>query len=499
MERLTGFTKQHRWLVGIVTLIFASVGAFSAVTLANVERGGDTAVWELSLSQLLNEAARCGPAFLSVQDMAALADLTERQNAMSHRPFATFEFGAGVEGSPLRVAGQGTISAKWPLTEDLMISVDKNLNGPDGKLQATWNRVIWPAAPAEHTADHVDMLELMGARFQAEQGVVTAFRQAERAAQEWVLAQERARIAKERFTHASRRFEVGEMGLGAWRTEEDLLMQAEEQVRAAGRNREEALWELAEVVYGGCDASTIPLPLPLEHAEPYAFTDDLDWDALGRAVLARLAPAAEPTYLHPGSALYADMAALLGAVDPTRFNELIEQFDPAAQRVRLQLHQSERAVTLAAQEGLPQVAGTAHVTQTLSGPSALSWHVGVGVTVDWSGSAKLSAERAQIDERAAAREVDSTLRRVHRAGALALEGVSEAQAHVVARQQAVERAEEAARIVGLRVETGFLTPLDLDEAKLAVAGAIAQHDHAVNELKAAWADLAFRLGMLPGI
>ena len=78
-----------------------------------------------------------------------------------------------------------------------------------------------------------------------------------------------------------------------------------------------------------------------------------------------------------------------------------------------------------------------------------------------------------------------------------MERVREAQSNAMARKQAVERAEEAARIVRLRVESGFLTQLDLAEGELAVARAVAQYERAIDELKLAWVDLAFRFGMLP--
>lgn len=493
MEPITRSLERNRWLVVLLGTLFlwTATATIPGITFANTNRG-DAGEGELSLRRLLAEAEHCAPAFLSVHDLVALADLAERQKDADRQLSGRFEVGIGVEGSPFRVGGQALISARWPITENLTLSADKALDGADGKVQATWNRVVWPIIPAEPKADHMEALELLGARFQAERGVITAFQQAQSAATEWTLAQKSALIAQERFAQASHRFAAGEMALSTWRSEEDLLMQAEEQVRAANRSRQDALWDLAEVLFGGC-MSPANVFLTADDQQ-HNFADDLDWDALVTAVLERLQLAEHL----PEATIRMDIAAMLDSVDPLWVNALIEQFDPSAQRAHLQLQQSERTATIAAQEALPKVAGTANMTQPLSGDSPLSWHVGVGLTVDWSGSAKIQAERARIDERAAERELESVLRRVHRDGARAFERISEALANVEAREQAVERAQEAARIIELRVETGFLMQLDLDEAQLAVARAMAQREQAIDELKLAWLDLAFRLGLLPG-
>lgn len=486
MERLNA---GNRRLICIFVCCLALLGSLPGAAAASSARfhGGET----LLLSELLAQSEQCGPAYMRVHDFIALADLAERASQTHYRLTGTVEAGVGSDGFPAGFR-QAALSARWPITDELTIAAEKNLLGTDGYVSATWSQVLWPQSASSIESDHMQDLELLHIRFQADRGVLVAFQQAKNAEREWVFAQENARIARERFDIASRRFEAGEMGLSMWRSEEEQLMQAEEQVRFAARQREDALWHLTEVLYGGCaDAGSI---LP---AAEHTYMDDLRWDAIVVAIMERLQLGPYPNADDSKDGMFLDIDALLAAADQDRIQALLERYDISAQQAWLQLRQKEQEAADAARQKLPKISGVAHATQPLSGGAALEWHAGVAVTMDWSGSAQLDVERARIERESAERELQATLRQVYRDGAQALERVREAQVNVMARKQATERAEEAARIVRLRVESGFLTQLDLAEAELAVARAAAQYERAMDELKLAWFDLALRFGMLP--
>ena len=151
-----------------------------------------------------------------------------------------------------------------------------------------------------------------------------------------MFAQENARIARERFEIASLRFEAGEMGLSEWRSEEERLMQAEEQVRVAERQREEAVWNLSEVLFGGCmDAerfgrrSSIPIGTIGLGCRCHGDYEGLD---LGQHQVEE----------HLEEAIRTDIFALLASVDQDRIYALMEQYDLVAQQAWFQLRQSER-------------------------------------------------------------------------------------------------------------------------------------------------------------
>lgn len=463
--------------IGVCCLAFFGWG-----TVWSREQGA-----EIVLSDLLVLAERCGPAFMRVQDMMALANLAEEAEA-TYRLAGSLDMGVGSDGLPFGVR-QARISVRWPITEHLTVAAEKSLLGADGYVSVTWNQVLWPATKPVPETNFLNDLELMYARLEAERGVLVAFQQAKHAEREWEFARENARIVRERFEIAARRFAAGEMDLSAWRSEEERLMQAEEQLRSAERRREETLWNLEEVLFGGCmDAATI---FP---ATERSYRDDLDWEAVVMAIVEHLR-----LKLHPQEeVMHIDLLALVTeAGEEAWMRSLWERYDPAAQQAWHRLRQKEQAVADAAQQKLPKISGVANVTQSLSGGAAAEWHAGIGVTIDWSGAAQTNVERAQIELEVAERELQATLRQVYRSGIQALERVRDAQAQVVVLQQAVERAEEAARIVRLRVESGFLTQLDLAEAELAAARATAQHERAIDDLKLAWFDLALRFGISP--
>lgn len=476
-------TVRKRRIICIIVCSFALFGWSTA--------WGNDLREELVLSELLAQAERCGPAFMRMQELIALADLAEQEAQATFRLAGALEVGVGSDDFPSGFR-QASISARWPITDRLTVAAEKNLFGTDGYVSVAWNQVLWPASTPAADTDHIDELELLRARFEAERGVLVAFQQAKYAETQWIFARENAHIARERFEIASLRFAAGEMGLSEWRSEEERLMQAEELVRVAERQRDEAFWNLSEVLFGGCvDAEAIWT------AAEHTYRDDLDWDAVATAIMKRLQLSGHREHA-AGEAIFADILALLaGADEELGMRALLERYDPAAQQARLRLRQKEQAVVEAARQKLPRISGVANVTQPLASASALEWHAGIRVTIDWSGSAQTEIERAQIELESAERELQATLRQVYRDGVQALERVREAQANVMARQQAAERAEEAARIVRLRVEAGFLTELDLAEAELAVANAMAQQERAIDDLKLAWFDLALRFGILP--
>lgn len=445
------------------------------------------------LTEVLEQAQACGPAFEALARAYEQQRLTERRTRYDRLPAGRVTLAARLN-PELSRGGRATLD--WQVTDDLTIDLNvpvgtPPVTGTPGPLRAsvtaTWSKRLWPDGGSSlrdqlrSVEEQVTALELREQEAAAFVDVIGAFYALRAAQAQFELDTRQQELAQGRVDHALRRFEQGMIGLRELQTEQSSLHQATAAVERSWRDvriARERLLDLAGMLESGSDCADA-------QATDLELVDDIDWEAVIGDIAELLALPMMP-----------ELSGMdTSPVEPTdAWEERFLEFSLTYQRARMTLLNAQISVAAAEATLRPAVSAEATVQTDLEAFEP-TWAVGLSVAWDLAPRTRLDVESARLNLEGAESQLAQTRRAAIDTGRAAWRRVVEATRALARAEEALEEALWTQELAHRRIEAGLAPEIEREEALLQVDRRRSELDVARAERNLAWLALAQRLGI----
>lgn len=456
----------------------------SLVAGSSVVSGQAASVPQLTLSQVLDQAARCGPAFREYVRRGEQLQLNQTSETNERMP--AWRITLGTRLTPEAQTG-AVATMDWQLTDQTSVTLTLPAGAPLGasnvpatkRLSVNWSKAVWPTADAalEEQIDareqHISKLAHLEMRNAAVRDVVVAFNSLRYAHTALDIAERHQTMAQGRADNALARYERGLIALRDLQAEQNALNQANTALQRAIVDTQRASERLATLLEGCVVASG-------------DLVDDIDWEAFVQSVTGALDVPLPVATQDRGMAA----ARLEGDV----WEERLLMSSATYQGAEVAALGAEQALTRAEGRLGPSVTTTATATSNLE-TSDVAWTAGLNVVWDLAPNRQVDLRTAQINLEAAQDRLQQAREAALEAGRTAWLAVADGMNAVELAESALGDAMQTQRLVEMRVEAGLAPVVERDEAQLEVDRRALELGQAWANLRLAWLDLAYRLGL----